>query len=213
MSFVPDLSVLLTFTAAAIVVIVVPGPDIALFVGRTIAHGRADGLIALSGTLSGLLIHALLAAFGLSALLAASLTAFTIIKVAGALYLAWLAVQAIRHGSKLNLENQARGKPQRAKAFVVALGINLLNPKVVLFFLTFLPQFVSPGDPAASEKILFLGLYHIALSIPICVAMVLGADAIARQIKASPQVMRGLDYLMAGIFGFFAVRILAGRTG
>ena len=115
------------------------------------------------GAMAGCCVHTLLAALGLSALLAASATAFTVLKVVGALYLLWLAVDAVRHGSALQLKE--RGRSARSpfwKTFLLGLGINLTNPKVVLFFVTFLPQFVQAGDPHAAEKLVFLGLYFVA---------------------------------------------------
>ena len=128
------------------------------------------------GACLGLVFHSMLAAFGLSALLVASTTAFTIIKIAGAFYLVWLGIQAIRHGSALTLKKSASRKNSVTQVFLMGVGINLLNPKIVMFFLTFLPQFISVSDPHAPEKLMFFGLYFIVLSIPICVAMIVMAD-------------------------------------
>ena len=92
-----------------------------------------------------------------------------IIKIAGAFYLVWLGIQAIRHGSALTLKKGNGRKKSVSQVFLMGVGINLLNPKIVMFFLTFLPQFVSVSDPHAAEKLMFFGLYFIVLSIPICV--------------------------------------------
>src|SRR5438876_9294446 len=137
MIFVPAFDVLVAFTAAALLLIVTPGPDMTLFLGQTLRAGRARGFAAMLGASTGLTIHSLLAAFGLSALLAASSVAFTVVKIAGVLYLLWLAVGAIRHGSALTLPAQP-GEPQRlGRVFLMGVGVNLLNPKIVMFFLTF----------------------------------------------------------------------------
>ena len=99
MTFLPDIEVLLAFTAAGIVLVLTPGPDMTLFLGQTLTGGRARGIAALLGASTGLVVHTMLAAFGLSALLAASATAFGILKVVGVAYLIWLAFGALRHGS------------------------------------------------------------------------------------------------------------------
>jgi threonine/homoserine/homoserine lactone efflux protein len=174
MTFLPSLEVLLAYTAAAFVLILTPGPDMTFFLGQTLAGGRARGFAAMLGVSLGLVVHSLLAAFGLSALLSASATAFGALKITGVAYLIWLAVQSLRHGSALSLAPDA-GSPTLTRAFLTGLGVNLLNPKIIVFFLTFLPQFVSVSDPHAGAKLMFLGLYFIALGIPTCALLILAA--------------------------------------
>ena len=94
------------------------------------------------------------------------------------------------------------------RAFLAGVGVNLTNPKVVLFFVTFLPQFVEANDPHAQGKLIFLGLFFVVSNIPLTILMVLGAERLVASLKRNPRVMRGIDYLFAGIFGFFAARIL-----
>ena len=212
MTFLPDIDVLLAFTAAGILLVLTPGPDMTLFIGQTLAGGRARGIAALLGASTGLVVHTMLAAFGLSALLAASATAFGVLKVLGVAYLIWLAIEALRHGSALTLRPET-GEPRPvARVYLTGVGINLLNPKIVMFFLTFLPQFVSVSDPYAGGKLMFLGLYFIALGIPICVLLILVAERFTGAIRRSPRMMRALDYLFAGLMGAFAVRLLSARA-
>ncbi len=111
MSFIPDTSTLLTYTIACFVLFATPGPDMSLFLAKTVQGGRRSGVASLSGATAGCLVHSLAAAFGLSALIAASAAAFTVLKVVGAVYLLWMAYQAIRHGSALRsrVNRQARG--------------------------------------------------------------------------------------------------------
>ena len=90
----------------------------------------------------------------------------------------------------------------------MAVGINLTNPKVVLFFLTFLPQFIAASDPYAAQKLFFLGAYFVAFSIAAGFLMVLVAERFIQVMKASPKLMRAIDYAFAGVFGFFAVHVL-----
>ena len=212
MTFLPAPEILAAFTAAGLLLILTPGPDMTFFLGQTLTAGRARGLAAMFGACLGLVFHSMLAAFGLSALLVASATAFTIIKIAGAFYLVWLGIQAIRHGSALTLKKgDGRTKASVAQVFLMGVGINLLNPKIVMFFLTFLPQFVSVSDPHAAEKLMFFGLYFIVLSIPICGAMILMADRFTGAMRRSPRAMRIFDWMFAGLMGTFALRLLLAR--
>ncbi len=213
MEFIPTANVILAFTVAAAILALTPGPDMTLFVSRALTQGRAAGFAAMFGAYCGIVVHTTLAAFGLSALLAASPKAFLAVKIAGALYLVWLAIQALRHGSALTLERQDRPRQALYQTLLTGIGINLLNPKIVLFFVTFLPQFVSSGDPNAAGKLAFLGFYFIVFSLPITSAMVFAADKFAATLRKSRRVTRTLDYLFAGIFGTFAAKILLTRSG
>ena len=180
-----------------------------LFLAKTMAGGRKAGIASMLGAMVGCGVHTLLAALGVSALLAASATAFTVLKIVGALYLLWLALEAVRHGSALNLKNESEAGFSLWRTFLVGIGINLTNPKIVLFFVTFLPQFVQAGDPHASNKLVFLGLYFVAFTSPLAALMILGADRVIALLRDRPKVMRALDYSVAGLFSAFAVKILA----
>ena len=209
MTVLPAASVLLAYSAACLVLFATPGPDMSLTLSRTIQGGRRAGLAAMLGAMAGCCLHTMLAAFGISALLAASTTAFTMLKIAGALYLLWLAVDAVRHGSALSVREGAVAQDVSVwRSFALGIGINLTNPKIVLFFVTFLPQFVEAGDPDAAGKLLFLGLYFIALSLPLGVLLVLGAERVSATLRSRPRLMRGIDIAFAGLFGAFALRIL-----
>ncbi len=213
MEFLPSAGIFAAFSLAAFILTITPGPDMTLFLSRALTQGRLAGLTAVLGASSGLVVHTMAAAFGLSALLAASPKAFFVVKLAGALYLVWLAVQALRSGSALTLEQGTQPRQPLLATWLTAFGVNLLNPKIVLFFVTFLPQFVSAGDPHAPGKLAFLGFYFIAFAMPITCAMVLAADRFSRLLRGNRRVSRAIDYLFAGIFGAFAVKILLTRTG
>jgi len=212
MTFLPAPEVIAAYTAAALLLILTPGPDMTLFLGQTLTGGRSRGFAAFLGASAGLFVHTMLAAFGLSALLAASATAFGVLKVIGCVYLLWLAFDAIRRGSALTLAPGA-GEPEPiARVFFKGVAINLLNPKIIVFFLTFLPQFVSVSDPRAGAKLMFLGLYFIVLGLPTCAILIVLAERFTGAIRRSPKVMRAVDYLFAGLMGAFAVRLLFART-
>lgn len=208
-AFIPDFSIIIAFALAAIILAITPGPDMALFISRTVNYGRAHGVMAVFGAITGILVHIGLAAFGLSLLLANAPTAFFILKIAGAAYLLWLAIQAVRDGGGIALLAKARKQPTLMQSYLTGIGINLTNPKVILFFVTFLPQFVSQQDPGAASKLLFLGAEFLALSIPIVIAIVWGAEWVAGILTRSIRAQRALNWSFAAVFAGFAVAIFA----
>ena len=206
-AFVPDLPVLAAFVVASVVLGITPGPDMTFFLSKTVAQSRAAGFTAFSGASVGIFIHSVLVAAGLSAVLAASATAFMLLKFVGAAYLAYLAYDAVRHGSSLSLDRKAKPETLRS-IFLKGLLVNLLNPKVIIFFVTFLPQFVSADDPHAAAKMLFLGLTFMLVNIPVCSTFILAADRIALLLKGSSRAARFVDWLFAGVLGAFAMRLV-----
>lgn len=211
--FIPTWPVLFTYSIACFILFATPGPDMSLWLQKTVAGGRKAGMAAMLGTSLGCCVHSLLAAFGISVLINTSPIAFNIMKVVGALYLIWLAWQAIRHGSMLRVDETGKTvEPNIWASFVTGLLVNLSNPKVVLFFITFLPGFVEAQDPAAAGKLLFLGLYFVCFNVPLSFAMILVAERFIAVLKANPGVMRAIDYIFAGVFGFFAVTILRAQA-
>ncbi len=205
-AFIPEFPVLAAFILASVVLGLTPGPDMTLFLSKTVSHSRQAGFAAASGALSGVVVHTILVAVGLSALLAASATAFAILKIVGALYLAWLAYDAIRNGSALSLDRQ-KGTETLSAVYLKGLLVDLLNPKVIVFFVTFLPQFVSPADPDAAKKLLFLGLTFVVVNVPVNFGLVLFAERIAHHLKRSRRVTRIVDWVFAGVLGAFAVKL------
>jgi threonine/homoserine/homoserine lactone efflux protein len=212
MNFVPDWPTILQFAIATFIITITPGPDMTLFVGRALSEGKAAGFACMFGAMTGIVIHTTMVALGLSALIVASPQAFLVLKVVGAGYLVWLAWQAIRHGSAFSPERQAGAGHSLFRNWATGLGINLLNPKIILFFMTFLPQFVSASDPNAPGKLFFLGVLFIPLALPLTAPMVIAADGFAGLLRKSPTVTRVVDYLFAGVFSAFALKILMTQT-
>lgn len=207
----PSLPVLAAYSAAVVLLVLTPGPDMALFLGRTIAGGRRSGYAVLAGTTAGLYVHTALAAFGLSALLAASPAAFAALKWAGAIYLVWLAISTLVRGSTFEPKAETGARETVGRSFLVGLGVNILNPKIVLFFVTFLPQFVQPGDPHAAFRLAFLGGLYGVIGAPICVGLILAADRVAGAFAASRRLRRTFDVATASLFGLFAAKLALGR--
>ena len=157
----------LAFALVAAVLTITPGADTLLVVRNTLRGGRRDGILTTAGICSGLYVHALLSAVGVSALLARSIAAFTVLKLAGACYLVWLGIQSLRAGlarPTANAEIPTAAAVATARSFREGLLTNLLNPKVIVFYLALLPQFVSPGD-AVLPKSLLLAAIHFAEGI------------------------------------------------
>ncbi|OHV90168.1 LysE family translocator [Mesorhizobium sp. ORS 3428] len=212
MSFIPDASTLIQFAIATVILAITPGPDMTLFVSRTLSQGRAKGFASMAGALCGTLIHTTLVVVGVSALIVASPMAFFALKIFGAGYLVFLAWQAVTKGSAFSPEKKTGPQISLFRSWAAGLGVNLLNPKIILFFMTFLPQFVSAHDPHAPGKLFFLGVMFIVLSIPVTAPMVLAAEKFAAAMKASPRVTRVVDYCFGGVFSAFALKILTAQA-
>jgi threonine/homoserine/homoserine lactone efflux protein len=212
MSFIPDIATLIQFGIATVVLAATPGPDMNLFVSRTLSQGRASGFASMFGALSGVLVHTTLVVVGISALIVASPSAFFALKIFGAGYLDFLAWQALSKGSAFKPVTSKGPRISLKKSFAAGLGVNLLNPKIILFFMTFLPQFVSAHDPHAPSKLFFLGLMFIVISVPVTAPMVFAAEKFSAAMKASPKATRIVDYLLAGVFSAFALKILTAQT-
>ncbi len=212
MDFLPSLPTLLAFTAATLLLAATPGPDMTLSISRALSQGKSAAFFIVVGTSLGCVVHTLLVAFGISALITASPTAFMILKTGGAAYLFWLAVQAIRYGSTLTVKKVDDTGASALANISTGLWVNLLNPKVIIFFMTFLPQFVTAHDPAVTQKLLFLGFFFIVAAMPVNVLVILTADGLSGWLQRRKNVMRGIDYTFAGVFSIFAVKILFTQT-
>lgn len=212
MDFVPSLPVLSAYLVATVALTLTPGPDMTLFLGKTISQSRLAGFASMAGATAGLLVHTVLVAIGLSALLAASATAFLVLKIVGAIYLLWLAIEAVRHGSALSLTDRNAAPDPIRRVFAKGLMINLLNPKIIVFFVTFLPQFVTPTDPNAAAMLMFLGVLFAVVAMAFATVLILSADRIAVRLRRSPRLTRVIDWLFASVMAGFAVKLVLSRA-
>lgn len=208
MEFIPDLTTFLAFTAATLLLALTPGPDMTSCISRALADGRTAGAFVVLGTSSGIVVHTLLVAFGVSALIIASPTAFLVLKTGGAAYLVWLAYMALRHGSSLSVKKGEGHVRSAWNNYTNGLWVNLLNPKIIIFFMTFLPQFVHASDPNVTGKLIFLGVWFIIAAMPVNFGIVMTAEWLSKWLQANPKVLRGIDYTFGGVFSLFAVKIL-----
>jgi threonine/homoserine/homoserine lactone efflux protein len=160
----PDASTFALFIVAALVLLVVPGPSVLYIVARSIEGGRTAGLVSVLGVQTGAMVHIAFAAVGLSAILASSAVAFSVIKWLGAAYLVWLGLRRI-FGRDEEEGDVAVEPAPLSRVFSQGVIVNILNPKTALFFLAFLPQFVDPARGPAWAQILLLGATFVILAL------------------------------------------------
>jgi threonine/homoserine/homoserine lactone efflux protein len=203
-------TLVIAFLITVLLLSVAPGPDMLFIVANATVGGRRAGVVAAAGMSTGLAGHSVAAAFGLSALVQAAPQALTIVRVLGAAFLIYLAVgswRASRGGSPAAPQLTRRSLP---KVYAMATLTNLANPKVLLFYLTFLPQFLATGGGAwpVWEQMLILGVLFIAVGFPVDALVGLTAGSIAAVLTRRPVVRRGLDRASAMVFGALAVRLV-----
>ena len=196
----------LLFCLACVALVATPGPSIVYLVSRTLAQGRAAGLVSLCGTSSGFALHALAAAFGLSALLAAVPLAYEIVRWLGAAYLAWLAVATWRARDEPTTD-AAPTKLSAAQLFRQGLLTAVLNPKVALFQLAFFPQFVTPAHGSVLAQSLLLAATQFAIVVAGDSLFVLAAATVRRWVALRPGWGRWSRRALAGVFGALAARL------
>ncbi len=197
------------FLAVAVLITLAPGPDNLMVLGLGMARGRRSGVMFGLGCALGCANHTLLAALGVSALIAASPAAFTALKVAGGLYLVWLGIQAIRNARPANMATAMNEPPM--KLFARGLIANAVNPKVILFFLAFLPQFVDGARCHAGWQIAQLGLVFTVETALIFAAIGWFAGHLGERLARRPAIGTWLDRVAGGILVALGLRLLTTR--
>jgi threonine/homoserine/homoserine lactone efflux protein len=198
----------LLFLAAASIIALSPGPGILYVAARTIAGGRGEGLASSLGTAIGGLVHVLAGAIGVSALVMASAEAFTLLKLAGALYLIWLGLKTMRD-ARTSLPSAAPSVGN-ARAFRDGVLVEALNPKTAAFFLAFLPQFVDPSG-AVWLQFAALGLISVALNTAVDIAVVFAASRARGFVLGRPTLIRGLRTGAGAVIAGLGVSLLLSR--
>lgn len=214
MSLPLDPHLLQLYLVAALVLTVAPGPDSLLVLSRSVMEGRNAGVVATVGITLGNLIHALLAAAGISALVAASPALFDVLRYAGGAYLGWIGGRALWSALRTGFgggEDMATAKPESAPAhrvFLQALLTNLLNPKVILFYLAFVPQFVAPALGHVALQIFLLGSILGGIGCLYLLGVAALSAGAARRALSNARVRAVLDGVAGVLFLGFAVRLL-----
>ncbi|NNE94402.1 MAG: LysE family translocator [Acidimicrobiales bacterium] len=196
---------LLSFSAATVVLVMLPGPNLLYIVGNGISGGRRAALASAVGVELGTLVHVIAAAVGLSAILQSSAVTFSTIKYLGVAYLGYLGIKALRT-TPHDQPSVAAAPQSTSRVMGRGLIVNVLNPKVSLFFLAFLPQFIDGQQGSASQQILVLGAVFFAIALTIDLIYAIGSGSLGRWLSRRPKLFRqqeriaGVVYLgLAGI--------------
>jgi threonine/homoserine/homoserine lactone efflux protein len=201
------------FVLTGVLLNLTPGQDTVFILGRSLTGGRRAGIASALGIGVGCIFHTLAAAAGLAAILAASPTAFLVVRIAGALYLAYL-------GAKLLLTSTLQDADSRetlaeagdaGSAFRQGIITNVLNPKVALFFLALLPQFIDPDSTAKTLAFLMLGVTFVTTGTIWCLVLALGAARLRQFLRGNPRVRTAIDRVTGGLFIALGIRLATDR--
>ena len=206
MNAMPPFETLAAFFGVSLLLCVSPGPDNIFVLLQSALHGRRAGLLVVAGLCTGLIVHTSAVALGLAAVFAASATAFTVLKIAGALYLAWLAWQAFRAPVEALPDSPAK-RGEAARMYPRGVFMNITNPKVGIFFLAFLPQFVDPAVGWVSVQVFWLGLSFIVATFLVFGAIACFAGVIGGFLTRSVRARRGLNRVAGCVFLALAMRL------
>ncbi len=202
-----DPNLYLLFLTAAFFLTISPGPDTMFVLGASFTGGTRGGLLASTGTLTGLFVHTGFAVVGVSALIAASPLAFDILRIAGALYLLWIGVPLLIKAWRNEIALPEIARPSPRRLFWQGATTNILNPKVAVFYVAFLPQFVAPELGHATLQLLLLGLTHWLMGLVWLGGVAFASGSFADVLRRSPHVRRGLDALSGVVFVGLALRL------
>ena len=195
----PSASTLALFSLAAIALAVVPGPAVAYIVTQSVDKGRRAGIVSAFGIASGGLVHVTAAVVGLSALVASSAAAFTVVKLVGAAYLIAVGIRRILAGDEAEKAVEAVEETRLRRLYGQGVVVNVLNPKTALFFLAFLPQFVD-RDGSVPLQVAILGLLFAAIALLSDLGYAVLADALAGRVRRSDRAARLRRFTTGGIF-------------
>jgi threonine/homoserine/homoserine lactone efflux protein len=206
----PSAATLLVFAAASVALVAVPGPNVLFVLARGIGGGRRAAVVSVLGVETATLCFVASAAFGLTALLASSAVAFTVVRYAGAAYLVLLGIRALR--DRGGVDPAVPRVPARdGRTFRQAFGVGISNPKVAIFFLAFLPQFVSPAAGSATSQVLVLGLVFFVVATVLDLGWALLAGLLAGWLRRHPALLRRQRFVTGPVYlGLGAYAAVAG---
>ncbi len=204
---------LLLFAGAALLMVLTPGPNMIYLISRSVCQGRRAGVISLCGVVAGFLVHMFAAAAGLSALFLAIPLAYELLKWAGAIYLLWLAWQAVRPGAASPFEARQLPPDGPRRLFLMGFLTNLLNPKIAVFYLAIFPQFIVPDHGSVFLQSVTLGCVQIAVSFTVNLLIALSAAGIAGWFGRNRGGLLAQRYLMGLVLAALAVRLAFEERG
>lgn len=203
----PDAKTWIAFCLVCLGMALTPGPNMLYLVSRSICQGKWAGIVSLAGTAAGFVVYLVCAALGITALLMAAPIAYDILRFGGALYLGWLAWQAIKPGGRSPFQVRELPKDPPAKLMAMGFLTNLLNPKAAMLYLSLLPQFIDPKHGNVLSQSLLLGGSQIAISLSVNAAICFAAGTIAGFLATRPSFALIQRWLMASVLGGLAVRM------
>jgi threonine/homoserine/homoserine lactone efflux protein len=203
----PSSATLLTFALVALALVITPGPNMIYLISRSITQGRMAGLISLGGVAVGFVVYMLSAAFGITALLFAVPYAYDALRLAGAAYLLYLAWQAVRPNGSSPFQPRKLDIDGPRKLFAMGLLTNLLNPKVALFYVALLPQFIDPAQGSIFAQSVVLGFVQIAVSLTVNAMIAIAAGTIAAFLATHPTWLLLQRWLMGTVLAGLALRM------
>lgn len=203
---------LITFVIASALLSIAPGPDNIFVLTQSALYGWKSGVLITLGLCTGLLIHTAAVVFGVAAILQTSETAFTLLKAAGALYLLYLAWQVFR-ASAQSLEVAGSNLLSMAALYWRGIFMNVTNPKVSIFFLAFLPQFVEPDAGSVTIQVIILGAVFICVALLVFSAIALLSGSLGNRLRKSPRIQHYLNIVAGMVFIGLALKLLLSTTG
>jgi len=207
----PPIATLMLFAGAALLMALTPGPNMAYLVSRSLCQGRRAGVTSWLGVVLGFTVHMCSAAVGLSALFLAVPMGYELLRLGGALYLLWLAWQALRPGASSPFQPRAMPEESPRKLFTMGLLTSILNPKVAIFYLSVLPQFVSAEHGSVLAQSLAFGTLQVLIGATVNLLLTLSAARISVWLSARPVWLAVQRYLMGVVLGALALRLLVQR--
>lgn len=199
---------LMLFAAACLLMVLTPGPNMIYLISRSICQGPRAGVVSLLGVVAGFFVHLFAAALGLTAVFLAVPVAYEVLKWAGALYLLWMAWQAVKPGSRSPFEAQELEADSTPKLILMGFLTSALNPKIAVFYLSIFPQFITPDHGSVFAQSLILGLTQISVSFSVNLLIALFAGGLAAWFVHNPTWLAVQRYFMGFVLAALAVRLM-----
>ena len=201
-----DTSDFTLYVVTSIAVILMPGPAMVFVISNGLTRGPKASITAAFGTTTGVSFHIFCAAFGLAVILKTSAVAFAVVKFAGAAYLIYLAIKTLISKEQI-LGSLGEGEKSGNSIFCQGIFVNVLNPKLSIFFLAFLPQFIDPDLASATAQTLILGTIFMAMTVVIFIFYGMFASLLRRKVLNSPRIMKAIKWCFASVFMVLGVRL------
>ena len=197
------------YVLASLALILTPGQDMIYVVSRSLAQGRIAGVCSAAGVATGILVHTAIVALGIGALLQASETLFMALRLAGAAYLVWLGIRLLLQREAAEIHDARSRRLSAASLFAQGVVSNVTNPKIVIFFLAFLPQFVAPSDPHPTRHLVFLGVLYAAMGFAVKACVGIAAGTLSERLLRSRSALLWMNRVSGTVLVALGLRLAA----